>query len=370
MAIAIPNGTQAAELIPGSALLWNLATWNQRGDDLAGVNAIAVVGNAGQYTSPTASVLNNASDGLVSTTSAAIGFVSGNANATQTRVVPYCHVDPGAFATSAYGAFNCNAAGIANVSSASHLTGQIVRSFLKGGDTAWQSIGTAASSDTWLKSYGGEFFALQNVTAAYANDLTTVSWSSIPLNPGGNLGDHLLYRFRKGHRPILRHQYVVGHIQLWLPRAAGRIFQRFSMQTQLGHLVPSGSTNCAGAVTPLSTTAAGRAVTSGDTLTLTGVAFGSQCSNCRVYATPAGKTTPTALQVTAWNNTSISAVLPSSLTGYQTLQVEWSRRRRCHRRAGDRIVVLADSLPRHFDLEFRVYFRRRSSSAQAVQHFQ
>ena len=29
--------------------LWNLATWNQLGDDLRGVNAIAVVGNAGSY---------------------------------------------------------------------------------------------------------------------------------------------------------------------------------------------------------------------------------------------------------------------------------------------------------------------------------
>src|ERR1039458_5228017 len=29
-------GTQDAEMVPGSSLLWNLATWNQRGDDLRG----------------------------------------------------------------------------------------------------------------------------------------------------------------------------------------------------------------------------------------------------------------------------------------------------------------------------------------------
>src|ERR1019366_5905134 len=27
-------GTQSPEMVPGSAFLWNLATWNQRGDDL------------------------------------------------------------------------------------------------------------------------------------------------------------------------------------------------------------------------------------------------------------------------------------------------------------------------------------------------
>jgi pimeloyl-ACP methyl ester carboxylesterase len=46
---SIAAGSQSAELVPGSAFLWNLATWNQRGDDLRGVNAIAVVGNAGSY---------------------------------------------------------------------------------------------------------------------------------------------------------------------------------------------------------------------------------------------------------------------------------------------------------------------------------
>ena len=38
------------EMEPGSSFFWNLATWNQRGDDLRGVDAIAVIGNAGVYT--------------------------------------------------------------------------------------------------------------------------------------------------------------------------------------------------------------------------------------------------------------------------------------------------------------------------------
>ena len=43
----IGTGTQDAEMEPGSSFLWNLATWNQRGDDLRGVDTIAVIGNAG-----------------------------------------------------------------------------------------------------------------------------------------------------------------------------------------------------------------------------------------------------------------------------------------------------------------------------------
>jgi triacylglycerol esterase/lipase EstA (alpha/beta hydrolase family) len=87
-ATSIPTGTQSAELVPGSAFLWNLATWNQRSDDLRGVDAIAVIGNAGSYTPGTSSgvVLANASDGLVSLTSASLGFVF--QKSTSTRIVP------------------------------------------------------------------------------------------------------------------------------------------------------------------------------------------------------------------------------------------------------------------------------------------
>jgi len=58
-------GSQSAELAPGSAFLWNLNTWNQRGDDVRGVGAIAVIGNAGSYTPNLSSsyVLDGASDG-------------------------------------------------------------------------------------------------------------------------------------------------------------------------------------------------------------------------------------------------------------------------------------------------------------------
>ena len=105
----IGTGTQDSELEPGSSLLWNLATWNQYGDDLRGVDTIAVIGNSGYYEPSllSSTALTNASDGLVSLTSAALGFVASpiETSASSTRIVPYCHVDPSAFLNTSFGSF-------------------------------------------------------------------------------------------------------------------------------------------------------------------------------------------------------------------------------------------------------------------------
>ena len=79
--IAQGIGTQTAEMIPGSPLLWELATWNQ-----GGVDALAIVGNAGSWNN-----LSNASDGVVSLTSGSIGFAR---DQSRTRILPYCHITP------------------------------------------------------------------------------------------------------------------------------------------------------------------------------------------------------------------------------------------------------------------------------------
>ena len=84
--IAQDIGTQTAEMIPGSPLLWELATWNQGSDDLRGVDAVAIVGNAGSWNN-----LSNASDGVVSLTSGSIGFAR---DQSRTRILPYCHITP------------------------------------------------------------------------------------------------------------------------------------------------------------------------------------------------------------------------------------------------------------------------------------
>jgi len=312
-------GSQNAELIPGSALLWNLATWNQRGDDLAGVNAIAVVGNQGAYISPTGASANNASDGLVTTSSASLGFVTPTPSMNTTRVVPYCQVDPSAF-TNSLMAFNCAAPGIANVTSTTHPTGIIVRSFLAG-DTTWQTTGTSPGKDQWLSANGGGFFAMQNIQAGYVTDLTSVTWGNAVMTNGGNIETIYWVDSVGGNVPsdFMATSSSLGTYNCGALQVQIGTFAAYRCKLNLAISCPPGSTTCTGAVTPNITP--GTAVTSGGTLTIAGEDFGTQCGNCKVYATPAGVKTPTSLSVGKWTNTAITVTLPSSLTGYQTLQV-------------------------------------------------
>jgi uncharacterized protein (TIGR03437 family) len=74
--------------------------------------------------------------------------------------------------------------------------------------------------------------------------------------------------------------------------------------------------------TPLLTTAAGRAVAAGTTITLNGTDLGSQCTGCQVLATPAGSSTSQVLTVSSWQNTAIAVKLPASLTGFVTITVD------------------------------------------------
>ena len=307
----ISTGTQDAELEPGSSFLWNLATWNQRGDDLRGVDTIAVIGDAGVYEASltTGSGLANASDGMVSLTSAALGFVAAPKETSATRIVPYCHVDPIAFYNTSFGSFLCNAAGIANVTSTTHLTGEIVRSFLSG-TTAWSSIGTAPASDPYLSKNGALYVALVGANGAYASDLSSVTFGNVGLQSGGDIGAIFYYDFVFGTGTLTAVSASLGSISygtLALPVGY--------TSTERGKL----STNIF-SVTPL-VSGSGRVLTAGATVTLNGASFGTQCSACKVQATPAGATTAQALSVTAWNNTAISVKLPAGVTGLLTLTV-------------------------------------------------
>jgi uncharacterized protein (TIGR03437 family) len=324
--ILLPAGTQGAELEPGSAFLWNLATWNQHGDDLRGVSAMAIVGNAGAYipsvSSPTQ--LLGASDGLVSETSASLSFIIPAPSATSpanTRVVPYCHVDPSAFTNTSLGTFNCNAPGIANVTDTSQETGQIVRSFLAG-TTDWQSIGTAPAKDPILSTNGGWFFAVQNSTGLYVSDLTQVEWGSVPLTDGGNIGTIYYTDFVTGSGNFTATSAALGAINCG-PLTADRLGQNFAAaRCKQGAAIQPALTGPPISVTPLSTTAAGAAVTAGTTITLNGENFGPQCGTCTVVASPAGSATSQKLTVTSWASTAISVNLPASLTGLLTIKVD------------------------------------------------
>jgi uncharacterized protein (TIGR03437 family) len=305
-------GTQDAEMIPGSAFLWNLATWNQRGDDLRGVNALAIVGDAGPYLSSLEATtqLNNASDGLVSETSAALGFaLTPTSTQAPTQVVPYCHVDPVDFTnTTLLGPYDCDAAGIANVTSDTQETGIIVRSFLEG-TTVWQTTGVAAAKDAWLSIDGGMFFGMQDQTGVYVTDLTAVQWGTVALTPGGDTDIIYYTDFVSGTGDYLATSTSLGAINCGsLAEALGYFSAaRCKLFTAIYDVTPH--------------SAPGWTVPSGSTITITGNDFQTQCTSCTVVATPVSTGTQTTLQVSSWTDTTITAVLPASLTGLITIQV-------------------------------------------------
>ena len=306
---SIPTGTQSAELIPGSALTWDLATWNAHGDDLRGVNAVAVVGNAGIYSSTLSAgvTLNNAGDGVVSLTSGSLGFQSQDAKAT--RILPYCHVDPGAFTNVTFGTYSCSAPGIANVNSTAQYTGVIVRSFLAG-TTDWQSIGSTPATDPYLSKNGGMFFTLVNSAGGYVTDLSSATFGTVSMTIGGLQGTIFYTDFVSGTGTLTARSSSLGNLN------CGTISEPVGFTSSLRCKINATII----AVGPLAA-AAGRTVNAGTAITITGAAFGSQCSGCKVVATPSGSSTGQQLTTTAWSNNSITANLPANWSGLVTIQV-------------------------------------------------
>jgi len=122
---------QVRAIVPGSQFIFDLATWNQGGDDLRGVDSVAVVGSVA-----------NGTDGFIPVPSASLSFAT---EPDRTRVVPYCHTDSGALALVAAG---CNRPPfLANVNGDDHLSWRVVRSFLTGTEE-WRTLGTSLAADT------------------------------------------------------------------------------------------------------------------------------------------------------------------------------------------------------------------------------
>ncbi len=164
---AVNLGTQVSQMELGSQFLWDLGKWNQSTDDLRGVDALAIIGNAGNYGST-----SNASDGVVSLTSGSLGFARPDE---RTRVVPYCHITP-FFGSDLF--MTCdNNHGIAEIDSEDHSTARIVRSFLAD-TTEWQSIGKPPSEDPFLANYAGALVALKDANDNYFTDLTSVTYGN------------------------------------------------------------------------------------------------------------------------------------------------------------------------------------------------
>ncbi|HME05660.1 MAG TPA: hypothetical protein VKG25_01370 [Bryobacteraceae bacterium] len=158
------SSTQVEEMQFASPFLWQLGTWNQLYDDLRGVDTLAIAGTAG---------LNPDGvpwDGLVDVASASIDFAE--TSGVFTRAVPYCHA--------ALGICPPGSTLIASVPDRSHLSYQLLRSFLDG-NARWMELAPPASS---VSSTGGVQFALSdsNGNAYYANQLSSVSLGPYPLS--------------------------------------------------------------------------------------------------------------------------------------------------------------------------------------------
>jgi uncharacterized protein (TIGR03437 family) len=284
-------GQQGQEMEPNSPFLWNLNRWNQFTDDLRGVDALALAGNAGNVGLPA-----KASDGVVSLTSASLGFVR---DAAHTRILPYCHTDGLAIV-------GCTANGIAN--DGAPETQQIVRSYLSG-TGAWSTIGTTPDKDQYLSQNGGVFFAEENAAGAkYLNDLSAVSWGSAALQPASG--------------SVFYNELVKGGANSFTATSAsaGKISCGPStVQVGFGSTFRCKPSAAISGVGPLMTIVCittpcpqpGKLVLpgSGGAITITGAGFGAQrCSACSVTVTPGGA----ALQISSWSDTSIATQLPPS----------------------------------------------------------
>lgn len=140
---------QVKELSSGSAFLFDLATWNQGTDDLRGIDAATLIGNAGTGggflglgTQP------RFDDGVVALTSASLQFYMPG----RTRVISACHTGPGLVTLA--GLCPAGARGISDLESATDDNARFVLSFLAG-TNEWQGIGKDASADEFLSANTG-----------------------------------------------------------------------------------------------------------------------------------------------------------------------------------------------------------------------
>ena len=290
----IPSGTQTAEMIPGSTFLWYLATWNQRGDDLRGVDALAIVGNLG-YWKP--SILGASSqylsDGVVSITSASLGFVplSYARSPSRTIILPYCHTQSSFI--------DCSGYGIANVDQAPE-TGAIVLSFLENTPT-WKVIGTPNQNE-----YGGLYVALENAAGTQYTALESASLGSQP------------FPFQEGaNNAFYYDEFANGTGTLEATTAAGQVTSCGSLSVPDGYYSVARckySPSIYSVQSSLSTGLPGLTVASGSTVTISGVGF-SSASGTALLANG------NYLSGQIVSDQEITAFLPSSYSGLVSLAV-------------------------------------------------
>ena len=282
--LVLGKNAQTSEMERASEFVWDLATWNQFADDLRGVDAVGVIGNAGSYQN-----MSNDSDGVVGLTSASLDF----AEPGRTRIVPYCHIDSGSNALIA--AFiQCSGTGIAHVDSPTHQTYQIISSFLMD-TTAWQSIGSAPAQDQYLSKYGGLLAAEVNAPNEYV-PAASVTWNGVNLTAGPS--PYFFYAdFVNGTRTFSFDGSTCG------PFTEPVGFYS-AVRCKFGPRITSVGPLLAGS---------GKTVQAGGMITIQGSGFGSQCGACTV--TISNGLTSTSTTIANWTDTSIQTTLPSGFAG-------------------------------------------------------
>lgn len=294
--IAVPNfgsyladifqaqlAAQPRQMIPASPFLWNLATWNQRHDDLRGVDAIAIAGNGG-FAHSSGTPAAGASDGVVSTTSAALAFRPG-----ATRLLPFCHIDSSGLILAFV---NCQGPGIARASE----THAIVQSFLAGGD-AWRSIGSTPENDPVLRDTGGLFFAARTAEGQPLADISEAFFGGSRLRAGTPPGAFYL-EFATGAHPILYTSASAGTRQCGPFSQAAGVYR--AILCKPGPLLS--------AVTPqLRPDTASRTVKSGGEIQIHGQGLGGPCAVCTVTIEPGAAP----LQIVSWTDALVTALLPA-----------------------------------------------------------
>ena len=184
-----------------------------------------------------------------------------------------------------------------------------MRAFLA--DTSgWQSIGGAPKDDPWLSTVGGIYFAMQDQSGAYVTDVTAVEWGTVALTIGGDTDTVYYTDFVNGTGEYQATSTSLGTLD------CGTLAEPVGYFTAARCKIATAIFS----VGPLIGGPA-RIVAAGSTITIAGNDFGQQCASCQVLAIPVNSATQTALQVSSWTNTAISATLPAAVTGFLTIQV-------------------------------------------------
>jgi pimeloyl-ACP methyl ester carboxylesterase len=192
---------QTREMQEGSWFQWQLGTWNQGGEDLRGVDALAVAGRAD----------HGRGDGVISTLSASLSFAREDE---RTRLLDYCHTGGAA------SVFFCGfRPGMLAIDSPAHPSWRIVDSFLA--DTSeWKSIGVTPSADPELSRSGGALALLVNEDSAPQVDQ--------PVDTGWAAAGTATFRFAT----------VTGLVELQGPiRAGGMSIWQFKPGPVIGRIV-------------------------------------------------------------------------------------------------------------------------------------